>query len=74
MKNSEQETLKEQYSFMVVPLNKEEASKAIKAGKPNTFCASLAIAEEVKCRQNKHSGILWKVRQTNKNDKINWAI
>lgn len=64
----------EDYPFMVVPLNENEEKKAKAAGIPSTFCNSELGARKVMNRQNRHSGILWKVRATTENDKLNWEI
>lgn len=74
MKKLKERSFQEDYPFMVVPLNENEEKKARAAGIPSTFCISELAAKEVMERQNKYSGILWKVRATTENDKLNWKL
>lgn len=74
MKKHKERSFQEDYPFMVVPLNENEEKKAKAAGISSTFCNSELRAREVMNRQNRHSGILWKVMATAENDKLNWEI
>lgn len=74
MKKHKERSFQEDYPFMVVPFDDNEEKRAKAAGIPSTFCNSELGAREVMNRQNKHSGILWKVRPTTENDKLNWKL
>ncbi len=58
---------------MVVPFDKEEEKRAKEKGMSSTFCANMQVAIEVMYRQNKYSGVFWKIKKT-EDEKINWNI
>lgn len=70
MKNGE---FKKDYPYIVVPFDENEKEKANKKGIPNTFCASINIAIEVKARQDKYSGVFWRIKRT-ENEVLDWSL
>ncbi len=65
--------MKKDYPYMVVPLNEDEKEKAMTKGIPDTFCANIDIATDVMTRQNKYSGVLWRIKPT-ENEVLNWNL
>ena len=60
--------MKDDYPFIVVPLNEEEEAKA-KAkdhapGSSSTFCRDMETAQKVMARLNTDSGIRWRIKET----------
>lgn len=61
------------YPFMVVPFDKVEEMKANKKGMSKSFTRTMDCAIEIMNRQNKHSGVLWKIKKT-ENEVPNWSV
>lgn len=67
------EEFKKDYPYIVVPFDENEKEKANKKGIPNTFCANMHVATGVMTRQNKYSGVLWRIKPT-ENEVLNWNL
>lgn len=65
--------MKEDYPYMVVPFDKDEEEKAKTKGIPSTFCADIDVAIDVMTRQNKYSGVLWRIKPT-EDEVLNWNL
>lgn len=56
--------MKQDYPYIVVPLDESNKILAKQIGLSDTFCKNLKIAEEVQKRQNIYSGVKWKIKET----------
>ena len=65
--------MKKDYPYIVVPFDENEKEKANKKGIPSTFCANIDVATDVMTRQNKYSGVLWRIKPT-ENEVLNWNL
>lgn len=66
-------SMKETHPYMVVPANEVEEAKAKVLGRSGAFYADMKTAQEVLERQNKYSGVLWRIKET-EDEEIDWSI
>ncbi len=66
-------TFKEDYPYIVVPLDETEKRKAKHRGLPNTFTRTMDSAIEIMERQNKYSGVIWRIKRT-EHEVLDWSI